>query len=131
MLFLDTNDAAKDLKDAFVEGIDQGRRKAHTLASLTPKERDKISFFCLPSGEQSPEYQAALEILRRRDAAATHLSDPFEAYWSFEMASGLHIGFIGVLDENKENIRNLNLHDSVRKAQQFKTLWSTLHETRE
>ena len=128
MLFM-TDRKEKDLREALIRGINRGRAKQSYLRQLSDAEANKIHLRCL-SREQVRKYRKMLDTLRSGRSKSIADRKLYEAYWSFEAHSGLHIGFVGVLDENADNTRNLNLQDSVDKARKFKELWRIVNADR-
>ena len=121
-IFIDSEKNETDLKNEFVKLQNIGRKKAPPdlgLKPLTGDEIDKIKFICLNSDERE-RYKSELEELLCRDGRV------HEAYWAFETHLGLQVAFIGVCDENLENIRNLVLRDANKKLADFSMLWNDI-----
>jgi transcriptional regulator with XRE-family HTH domain len=128
MIFVEADANAAALKREFIRLLDAGRKAKTSLEPLKPKEAEKIHFVCL-SDDERRQHSQNLEQLLRRESADRRTSGEHQAYWSFEAHSGLHIGFVGLLDSNPESTRNLNLRDSFRKTSIFDRLWSDVLTT--
>jgi hypothetical protein len=128
MIFM-TDRKERDLREAFVKGVNRGREKQPGLQPLTQVEINKIHLRGL-SQQQVWKHQKMLDRIRSGRSTTGASPKPYDAYWSFETHSGLQIGFVGVLDENADNTRNLNLRDSVVKAREFKELWRRVNADR-
>ena len=119
MIFEHGDGTNESLKKDFLRLLDAGRRAAR-LEPFTKEENDKVHIRCLTE-EQLAKHREALDRLRTRGA-----TDPHEAYWSFETLAGLHIGFVGLLNDNAEATRNLNLRESIEKAKLFRRVWDDI-----
>jgi hypothetical protein len=121
MMFLDAKpDDEPKLMDDFVKFLNKGRL-AGGSKPLTTEEIKKVKFICLSDALQD-QHKSALDELRSRDSAL------HEAYWAFETHTGLDIAFVGVLGENADNTRNLNLEHSIRRAKLFSQVWDAANK---
>lgn len=120
-IFLQSDLDEKDLKRKFVEMQNVGRRKKNdtNLRDMTPDEINKLSFTCVD------EQRVTLYNEKIKGILSEH-----EAYWSFETHFGLQISFLGLQENNVENVRNLNLIDADAKVKEFDDLWKNINETR-
>jgi hypothetical protein len=122
-----TSESADAVKKDFKRLLNEGRKRAQpNLEPLKREEIEKIHFRCLSDGERKKHEKTLNRLLSR---ASTDRRNPslLDAYWSFETHSDLQIGFVGVVGGNTDNTRNLNLSESLERAQDFRVLWDQLN----
>jgi transcriptional regulator with XRE-family HTH domain len=114
-IFIDSIDNKSKMEKNFIDWINNGRSKLPYLSPVSEKEINKIKFVWIDESERE-KYSVISNILSQD-------SNDYQAYWSFELHSGLQVSFVGVQGGNVEIIRNLNLRDSYRKSGDFDKLW--------
>ena len=120
LIFVQSDLDERLLKDKFIQMLNIGRKKKNdaNLKDMSQDEIDNLKFRCIDKNQ----YQLY------NDKIKGILADN-EAYWSFETHFGLQISFLGLQDDNVENVRNLNLLDADEKVKEFDELWKKINAT--
>jgi len=127
MIFFEDTCDSSALRDDFIRLLNQGRT-ANGKVALGPKEEAKIKFRCVTK-QQQKSLASNLTLIRRRELDSEDATTTRDCYWSFEMFSGLQIGFVGLLLHDRDKVTNLTFEESLTKVGAFDAVWNGLDST--